>query len=161
MVVDYAVAGVCAVTAGMKLSDLKKEALSPGDFWDAALAAEGDNAFDETQACYVEALKLYPRNALLLNGYAWFLLTAKAEKYHDAPKALELAKKAVALSDGDDGMILDTLALALFRTGDLEGAVKHQEKAVEVYGEEPDMVKRLKEFREAFSKKRASSRSEP
>ena len=65
-----------------------------------------------------------------LNAYAWALLTCKPVHFRNPPKALELAKKAVEESDGDDAAILDTLGLAYFRTGDTAKAIETQRKAV-------------------------------
>ena len=43
---------------------------------------------------------------------------------------IELARKAVALSNGEDGQILDTLAFALAQSGNYKEAAEIQEKAI-------------------------------
>jgi tetratricopeptide (TPR) repeat protein len=89
-----------------------------------------------------------------LNAYAWTLLTCKPVRFRDPEKALVLAKKAVAGSDGKHAGILDTLALAYFRTGDTAEAIETQRKAVALLppGESVSRValeNRLAEFEES------------
>ena len=47
--------------------------------------------------------------------------------------ALRAARRANELSKGRNFMVLDLLAVALYRTGDIAGAVATGEKAIEVY----------------------------
>ncbi|MHC5111491.1 MAG: hypothetical protein ACYTHJ_16615 [Planctomycetota bacterium] len=65
-----------------------------------------------------------------LNAYAWELLTSKNENIRDPQTALHHAKQAVAKSDGKVAVILDTLGLAYFMTGDKVKAVETQRQAV-------------------------------
>ena len=65
-----------------------------------------------------------------LNAYAWELLISKSEQLRDPSKALPLAKKAVVKSDEKIAVILDTLGLAYFMTGDKLNAIETQRKAV-------------------------------
>ena len=67
-----------------------------------------------------------------LNAYAWCLLTCGPVELRDARKALELAEKAVAKSNGKHAGILDTLALAYHRTGNSGKAIETQRKALEL-----------------------------
>ena len=69
-------------------------------------------------------------NATDVNAYALDLLTSKYEGLRDPSTALPLAKKAVAGSDEKVAVILDTLGLAYFMTGDNVNAVVTQRKAV-------------------------------
>ena len=64
------------------------------------------------------------------NHYAWTLLTCEIEDLRDPKAALPLAKRAVELTHGQDFASLDTLALALFLTGDVARAVATSEKAL-------------------------------
>ena len=70
----------------------------------------------------------------------------------DPHTALRYAQKAVELRE--DWRILDTLALAQYRTGDPSSAVETQTRAVELMPKaEPardELEARLKEFREAL-----------
>ena len=65
-----------------------------------------------------------------LNQYAALLLECEPEDLRNPPEALPSAEKAVKLSEGKDPEILDSLAQALFETGDRNGAVATQEKAI-------------------------------
>lgn len=65
-----------------------------------------------------------------LNDYAWSLLTIEPESLRNPAAALVRAQQAVALSEGKDAVILDTLAHAYFLTGDQSRAVATEEKAL-------------------------------
>ena len=45
---------------------------------------------------------------------------------------MELARKALDISDGRDGLVQETLAEAYFQNGDPLKAVEHQKKAIEL-----------------------------
>jgi serine/threonine protein kinase/tetratricopeptide (TPR) repeat protein len=66
----------------------------------------------------------------LLNQTAWVLMTYDFPELQDPETALELARRAAAQTDHGEPNILDTLALALFRTGDVAGAVVAQRRAL-------------------------------
>ena len=65
------------------------------------------------------------------NEYAWFLATCPNSKYVDAPKAVELAEKAVKLSP-KDGTFLSTLGVAQYRAGEWQAAIEALEKSMEL-----------------------------
>ncbi len=67
-----------------------------------------------------------------LNRVAWALLTHDHAELRDATRALGLARRAAELSDHDDPAILDTLALALFETGDVDAAIETERRALEL-----------------------------
>jgi len=75
---------------------------------------------------------LSPNDAWSLQDKAWFLLTCPDETQQDSSKAMELAKKALELTQGKDGVVQETLAEAYFRQGDPVKAVEHQKKAIEL-----------------------------
>ncbi len=85
-----------------------------------------------------------------LNLYAWTMLTAEPSHLRDAGAALAYAKRADALSNHGNHMILDTLALGFFRTGHVDKAIETQQRAIEVlprrHHATSDMIKRLVEF---------------
>jgi hypothetical protein len=64
------------------------------------------------------------------NAAAWLLLTHEFEECRDPQAALPLARRATEASGGNDPAILDTLALALFETGDVAAAVETESKTV-------------------------------
>lgn len=94
-----------------------------------------------------------------LNRFAWSLIDPARLKNPPALNAkvsLVLAQAADKAAKGKNGDYLDTLALALFHTGDKAGAVKTQEQAVKAAGDGPktaEMRKRLEEFRKAATEK--------
>ncbi len=58
------------------------------------------------------------KDAVLRNNCAWLYLKATDEAVHDPPRALALARRAVAEPGGDDADIVGTLAEAYAQTGD-------------------------------------------
>lgn len=70
---------------------------------------------------YLEAIRLNPEEATALNNAAWIMLTAADPSLQNPVKALELARRAAGLMPVPH--ILDTLAEALYRNGDPEGAL--------------------------------------
>jgi len=83
--------------------------------------------YGEAAVAYEHALALTPDNPELLNNFAWLLLTAEPP-IRDPGRALPLAEKAAALNP--TGYILDTLAHAQWATGDTEGALATELKAL-------------------------------
>mgnify|MGYP000467190631 CR=1 FL=1 len=79
-----------------------------------------------------QIVKLGGKNAQLLNAFAWTILTDEQIKKPDLKLALQAAQAANEASKGEDAAILDTYALALWKTGDRKAAVQHQKKAVEL-----------------------------
>ena len=69
-----------------------------------------------------------------LNELAWTLLTNESESLRDPEAALPLAKRAVSLGESEKHvnlwMFVDTLAMARFRNGDVEEAVRLQRRAI-------------------------------
>ncbi len=74
-------------------------------------------------------------NATLLNNYAWALLTE--DKFGDdyADLALKLSKRSNELTNHENWMFVDTLALAFFKTGDAAKAVELEKKALALVGD--------------------------
>jgi tetratricopeptide (TPR) repeat protein len=84
----------------------------------------------------------------LLNNLAWYMTL-----HHRAAQAIPLVKQSIA-GDPSCGACYDTLALALFRTGDFKTAVGAQDLALAVYGERnknEDVVERRRLFQAAWS----------
>jgi serine/threonine protein kinase/tetratricopeptide (TPR) repeat protein len=91
----------------------------------------------ETRPLVVERLERLKRatqrpdaDAAAFNAYAWELLTCEPADLRDPEAALPAAQRAVDLDGGNDASILDTLALALQMTGDLDQAIEIQQQAV-------------------------------
>jgi tetratricopeptide (TPR) repeat protein len=85
------------------------------------LAGQGKLA--EAIACYREALRHKPDLAGALNNLAWLLATAPEAKYRDAPRAVELARRAVK-RDPRKGNPWGTLGVACYRNGDWKAAAE-------------------------------------
>ncbi|HNO79051.1 MAG TPA: hypothetical protein PKN33_13410 [Phycisphaerae bacterium] len=95
----------------------------------------------------------YKHHANALNVLAWNLLTEKKYegKYNDI--ALKLAERACEASNQSNWAILDTAALANFKTGNIKRALELQEKAIEKGGSSSQEAKaRLEEYRVAEAK---------
>lgn len=95
-------------------------------------------------------------NPAALNAFAWEMLDNTRFVGKDPQLALEWASRAAEITNNADGMILDTLALALFENGRVDEAVKTQQEAIRIFElaagpdseELTDMKTRLKRFRE-------------
>jgi tetratricopeptide (TPR) repeat protein len=95
-----------------------------------------------------------------LNELAWLIVDPEGRvKSRDLDFAFEAATKAVELSKGEDGAILDTLARVHYWKGELDKAIEIQEKAVEKAASDVDMLAQLedvlREYRAEAEKKRA------
>ncbi len=96
-----------------------------------------------------EVVKQAGRNADLLNGFAWTILTAPRIKVRDLDLALKAAKAAYDASEGRSADVADTYARALFDTGKKAEAVKYQKKAIELCKDEKmrsDLKKTLERY---------------
>ncbi len=105
-------------------------------------------------------------NPNALNNYFWNVISPKLKNEPDprvSRLALQAARRAVELSKGENVSHLDTLAEAQNRTGDYEGAVATEEKALKILESQvPDPSKRhfkqfedqLARFRKAAEKQR-------
>jgi thiol-disulfide isomerase/thioredoxin len=93
-----------------------------------------------------------------LNQIAWLNLDPDsnvADADRDFKLALKAAKRAGEITKGEDGPILDTLALAYFKTGEPKKALDAQEKAIKLMGDaEPGMKDRLNQYRKAVGEKK-------
>ncbi len=91
--------------------------------------------------------------AQALNQIAWSNIDPDSridEAKRDVKLALRAAIRADELSKGENGPILDTLALAYFKTGEPAKALKAQEKAVKLMGEgDAGVMERLEQYRKA------------
>jgi hypothetical protein len=103
----------------------------------------------ETTGDSDEAKAMRGQVAMMLNSIAWAVTDPKQKlppQFDVLKKSnIDLARKAVALSNGEDGQILDTLAFALAQAGNYKEAAEVQEKAVAKLpaGAPADMKKEL------------------
>jgi superkiller protein 3 len=82
----------------------------------------------EAIAAFREAARSQPGNSELLNELAWFLLTVPEARLRKEGEALDLARKAVALAPNDANLV-NTLALAEYRTGNLDTCIAASDRA--------------------------------
>ena len=93
---------------------------------------------------------------MALNALAWQILSMPNidEAQRDTEIALKAATKANTETNGEDPMILDTYALALFQNDKIAEAITAQQKAITLAaGNEQmqaDMKIRLEEFQAAL-----------
>ncbi len=74
--------------------------------------------------------------ALTCNDAAWMLVRRPGASSEVIGLAVRLARKAAALVRGEpSGTILNTLALALYRSGDSPGAINHAEQSIRLLGD--------------------------
>jgi len=69
-------------------------------------------------------------HALAFHAYAWELLNCQPADLRDPAAALPVAMRAVELDGGQDAGMLETLALAFRRTGDVNRAIETQRRAI-------------------------------
>ncbi len=69
-------------------------------------------------------LRSRPKDLTLLNDAAWLLATAPYASVRNGPEAVDLAQRAIKLSDGKNPVILDTLAAAYAEAGRFAEAVQ-------------------------------------
>ncbi len=98
-----------------------------------------------------------PEDPNALNSYAWELLTSKDEALQDAKAALPIAEKTVELTQQKQPAILDTLALAQFKTGMIAEAIATQETALGLlppnHPSRAEFKARIDEYKQALEKK--------
>jgi thiol-disulfide isomerase/thioredoxin len=116
----------------------------------------GDKAASEYGSKLVDGL--LKDDAQSLNEIAWTNLDPKGpidDAKRDVKLALRAATRANELTKGESGAILDTLALAYFKSGDPAKALEAQEKAIKLMGDEDEGMKdRLKQYRKAVDEKK-------
>jgi tetratricopeptide (TPR) repeat protein len=76
------------------------------------------------------AAQLPDASALTLHAYAWELLNCDLEELRNPDRALPVAREAVEKNGGINADLLETLAVAYHRTGNLDLAIETQRRAV-------------------------------
>lgn len=93
----------------------------------------------------------------LLNDLSWYLLNTTEPTDDEVTAARRMAERASDRSAHEDANIEDTLALALYRDGDRDAAIKTQERALRILGSRVggsgqagrDFDERLRMYRES------------
>jgi tetratricopeptide (TPR) repeat protein len=96
-------------------------------FYARGIAHERAGRWPAAEADFRQALALSPDQPLVLNylGYSW------VERGENLLEARRMLERAVALRP-QDGNIADSLGWALYKLGDIEGAIRWLERAVEL-----------------------------
>ncbi|HEX5136108.1 MAG TPA: redoxin family protein [Planctomycetota bacterium] len=93
-----------------------------------------------------------------LNEIAWTIVDPEQEiKSRDVDLAMRAAEKAVELTKGEEGAILDTLARCYHWKGDLEKAIEIQTKAVEKAADDPEMLGDLQRTLDSYKAEAAEA----
>ncbi len=87
-------------------------------------------------------------SVLSMNQMAWEILTESRFKNPDIDLAWDLADRAVKATKSQDGMVMDTLALATFKKGQVDKAIELQTKAIELVKalKQPELANTLEEM---------------
>ena len=96
-------------------------------FYARGIARERSGNWPDAEADFRRALELSPEQPYVLNylGYTW------VERGEHLAEARRMLERAVALRP-QDGNIADSLGWALFKLGDIPGAIRWLERAVEL-----------------------------
>ena len=95
-----------------------------------ALAGQGKIAAAVVQ--WREAVRLQPKQIGFVHQLAWVLATCPEASVRNGAEAVELARRAVKLSDGQEPAILGTLAAAYAEAGRFPEAVQTARKALKL-----------------------------
>ena len=79
-----------------------------------------------------EAVRLQPNQIAYVNNLAWVLATCPEASVRNGAEAVELARRAVQLSGGQEPAIVGTLAAAYAEAGRFSAAVQTARKALEL-----------------------------
>jgi tetratricopeptide (TPR) repeat protein len=103
-------------------------------FYDRGVALERSHQWPRAEADFLKALDLSPDQPVVLNylGYSW------AQQGHNLTRARQMIERA-AEQRPNDGAILDSLGWVVLRQGDVPGAVKFLERAVELDSEDAEI----------------------
>ena len=88
----------------------------------------------EAVTAWEKAIELNPEMLPAINNLAWLYATGRRAEWRDGAKALVLAGRAVALTEGKHPVVMATLAAAQAETGDFKAAEKTALKAKEMAG---------------------------
>jgi hypothetical protein len=103
--------------------------------------------YQKSMTAFREAIQLTDNLPAAHNGLAWALLHAEPVTPNAIEQAIGEAKLAVEQTAELDYSAMDTLALAYYRSGDKESAVKTIERALKLRPNDPELKARLKSFK--------------
>jgi len=94
------------------------------------------NAYTELFADYEAVIDIDPEHSGALNALAWLRVICPVDEFRDEDKAVQEATKACELTDWKNHYYLSTLAAACSEIKDYSSAVKWQEQAIDLLGED-------------------------
>ena len=115
--------------------------------------ARADELYAEAMAAQEAVLARYPDSAAHHNSLAWLAVICG----RDADKAMAHARRAVALRP-DNASVIDTLAEAQFRRGDIDEAIKNMTRCAQL---EPDVPRHREQLERFEAAKRGEQRPMP
>lgn len=108
--------------------------------------------FDEARGAYERAVALAPVSPAALNNLAWLLTGADAPRLRNPERALEIARRAAAVSE--EAHVLDTLAEAYYVNGRYERALAAGKRALErARGDRSHYREQMEKFRAAVEER--------
>jgi len=105
---------------------------SPDSHGNRAIVLLAIGKYDKALADLDEVLRFAPSSARALRERAWLLATCPDAKIRNGDLAVISATRACELTDWNEPQCLTTLAAACSEAGDFGGAVKWQQKAVDL-----------------------------
>lgn len=118
-----------------------------------ALCMNGDTAAADTLADRILREHMTEKSSDLLGGVAWIYLYSKNTEARNPKRAVEFAAAAAKATGGKNVGVLELYALTLSESGDLAGAVREQQRALEAAPEQirPMVQKQLDAYLAAQS----------
>jgi tetratricopeptide (TPR) repeat protein len=104
-----------------------------GQWWQRGESFAKRGEWENAIADYGQAIAREPKNAGWQNGLAWLLATHADPKLRNAGRAVELARRAVALAPAE-ATYWNTLGTAYYRAGSWQEAVTALDKSMELGG---------------------------
>ena len=126
IMVRFEATDVGRLEAVRKLTDLPVVKPTLDDMDSLAVAYWKEGRRDDVVAVLEEAIRLFPDDPYAWAGFARYLI--REEPRRDPPRAVALARKAMALSEGKNGDVVDTLIEALKLDGKAEEAAPYIEE---------------------------------
>jgi len=109
---------------------LKADASDPVVYYNRGRANQYSENFEAAARDYAEAIRVDPSYLPGYNNAAWLAATCPDAEFRNGQRAVELAQKAVAMTQGKVWEVLDTLAAAQAENGDFTAAVATSEQAL-------------------------------